>query len=84
MNFFHDNKKPLTQALSKGLCVYLNSTMVDEYFRRFSGHTQVNAADLKLMKYPSRENLVKLGKWASEINALSQEIIDKEVLKISK
>jgi adenine-specific DNA-methyltransferase len=84
LNFFHDNKKPLTQALSKGLCVYLNSTMVDEYFRRFSGHTQVNAADLKLMKYPSRENLVKLGKWASGIDALSQEIIDKEVLKISK
>jgi hypothetical protein len=36
------------------------------------------------MKYPSRENLVKLGKWASGIDALSQEIIDKEVLKISK
>ena len=37
---------------------------VDEQFRRFSGHTQVNATDLRLMKYPSRDILTRLGIWA--------------------
>lgn len=35
--------------------------MVDEYFRTFSGHTQVNATDLKNLKYPSLQTLQRLG-----------------------
>jgi adenine-specific DNA-methyltransferase len=53
LNVFHNNKKPLTESLARGLAVFLNSTAVDDNFRRFSGHTQVNATDLKLMKYPT-------------------------------
>jgi len=35
--------------------------MFDRYFRLFSGHTQVNATDLRKMRYPSREQLIRLG-----------------------
>lgn len=76
LNVFHDNKNGLPEALASGLTVYLNTTAVDEHFRRFSGHTQVNATDLKRMKYPSRENLLKLGKWALEQENITQESID--------
>lgn len=76
LNVFHDNKNGLPDALASGLMVYLNTTAVDEHFRRFSGHTQVNATDLKRMKYPSRENLLKLGKWALEQENITQESID--------
>jgi len=76
LNVFHDNKNGLPEALASGLTVYLNTTAVDEHFRRFSGHTQVNATDLKRMKYPSRENLLKLGKWALEQENITQEGID--------
>jgi isopenicillin N synthase-like dioxygenase len=61
LNVFHQRKHGLPEALARGLAVYLNTTAVDECFRRFNGHTQVNATDLKLMKYPSREVLVALG-----------------------
>jgi hypothetical protein len=76
MNVFHENKRGLTEALARGLAVFLNTTAVDEHFRRFNGHTQVNATDLKLMKYPSRNTLTELGKWAMQQGTLTQEQID--------
>jgi hypothetical protein len=76
LNLFHENKRGLPEALARGLAVFLNTTAVDESFRRFNGHTQVNATDLKLMKYPSRETLIELGEWAMQQGALTQEQID--------
>lgn len=62
--------------MARGLAVFLNSTAVDENFRRFSGHTQVNATDLKLMKYPSRDALIRLGEWAMQQEELTQIMMD--------
>jgi adenine-specific DNA-methyltransferase len=76
MNLFHENKHGLPEPLARGLAVFLNTTAVDEHFRRFNGHTQVNATDLKLMKYPSRDALIQLGKWAIQQGTLTQEQID--------
>ena len=76
LNLFHENKHGLPQALAQGLAVFLNSTIVDDNFRRFSGHTQVNATDLKQMKYPSREALIELGEWAMQRGELTQTMID--------
>lgn len=76
MNLFHEDKHGLPEALARGLAVFLNTTAVDEHFRRFNGHTQVNATDLKLMKYPSRDTLIQLGQWAKGQAALTQELID--------
>jgi len=82
LNVFHDDKNGLPEALASGLMVYLNTTAVDEHFRRFSGHTQVNATDLKRMKYPSRENLIKLGQWALKQEVLTQENIDAQFMDL--
>lgn len=75
LNVFHESKHGLSESLARGLAVYLNTTAVDENFRRFSGHTQVNATDLKLMKYPSRENLISLGEKAKYLEN-DQQMID--------
>ena len=84
LNVFHNNKEPLSKALAKGLAVFLNSTAIDDNFRRFSGHTQVNAADLKLIKYPSRKALIELGKWADKQGELTQDMIDEKVERIAE
>ena len=76
LNLFHENKHGLPKTLARGLAVFLNTTAVDEHFRRFNGHTQVNATDLKVMQYPSRETLIELGKWAMQQGTLTQELID--------
>jgi tRNA1(Val) A37 N6-methylase TrmN6 len=81
-NVFHDKKKGLNKELAYGIAVYLNSTAVDLQFRRFNGHTQVNATDLKLMKYPSRQTLVGLGTWALEQGEITQEKIDNKMEEI--
>ncbi|MHB8471883.1 MAG: Eco57I restriction-modification methylase domain-containing protein [Gammaproteobacteria bacterium] len=61
LNYFHSNGSGLAMNVAKGLAVFLNSTIVDRYFRQFSGHTQVNATDLRSLRYPSIEQLKRLG-----------------------
>jgi adenine-specific DNA-methyltransferase len=61
LNYFHIHGQGLSMPLAKGLAAFLNSTIVDDYFRRFSGHTQVNATDLRMLTYPARADLERLG-----------------------
>jgi len=76
LNLFHENGRGLPEPLAHGLAVFLNTSAVDEYFRQFNGHTQVNATDLKLIKYPPRETLMELGQWAMRQKTLTQYQID--------
>ena len=75
LNLFHSRKKGLSPNLAKGLAIFLNSSLTDNYFRQFSGHTQVNATDLRMLRYPQYEQLEA---WGRKImNTLpSQEEID--------
>lgn len=66
-NIFHVNKHGLSAEVAKGLSIFLNSTQLDEHFRVFSGHTQVNATDLRNMRYPSLEQLCELARRATDV-----------------
>lgn len=78
LNVFHINRGGLPQPLAHGLALFLNTTAVDNHFRRFNGHTQVNATDLRLIKYPSLAILTKLGEWAMHQPKLTQDLIDRQ------
>lgn len=82
LNLFHNNKHGLTEQLARGLAIFLNTTAVDESFRRFNGHTQVNATDLKLMKYPCREALNYLGEWAMQHQEPTQAMMDEQLQQL--
>ena len=62
LNYFHRDGGPLPEDLARGLAAYLNSTLVDAYFRQFNGHTQVNATDLRILPYPRRHELEVIGR----------------------
>jgi len=79
LNVFHIGKQGIPEDLGRGLAVFLNSTAVDEQFRVFSGHTQVNATDLRLLKYPSREVLTRIGTWAKAQGELTQRKVDQKI-----
>jgi adenine-specific DNA-methyltransferase len=75
LNLFHAGKKGLSPELAKGLALFLNSSLVDDYFRQFSGHTQVNATDLRMLRYPKHEQLEAWGRNVKD-TLPSQEEID--------
>lgn len=80
-NVFHIKKAGLDPIVALGLATFLNSTVVDSHFRVFSGHTQVNATDLRNMKYPTLNQLCKLGRIA-ERGLVTQTAIDSLINKL--
>lgn len=80
LNYFHASGHGLERTLALGLFAFLNSTVVDHYFRRFSGHTQVNATDLRTLAYPERDTLQAMGRELKTL-ALGQDEIDQLVTR---
>lgn len=79
LNYLHEGGRGLTNPLvARGLVIFLNSSLVDECFRQFSGHTQVNAGDLRRLKCPSAEELEELGTLLDE-TLPEQEAIDQAI-----
>ena len=74
LNVIHANGAGLDPALAKGLALYLNSTLVDLYFRQFSGHTQVNANDLRILPYPGKSTLTRWGQLVTDQFPTQNEI----------
>jgi adenine-specific DNA-methyltransferase len=82
LNYFHERGSGLPATLAKGLAVYLNSSLVDTCFRQFSGHTQVNASDLRSLPYPTRSALIALGRHIGSAFPSQEELdrlLDEEI-----
>jgi len=75
LNVFHINQNGMPKDIAEGLALYLNSTILDKYFRQFNGHTQVNATDLRSLHYPDRDTLKRLSKLLQQ-QPYSQHDID--------
>jgi adenine-specific DNA-methyltransferase len=61
LNIIHSKHNSLDKNIAYGLAAWMNTVYCDNLFRNFSGHTQVNATDLRNMKYPDSVFLTKLG-----------------------
>lgn len=79
LNFLHRKRAGLSIPLARGLCLFLNSTVADRYFRQFNGHTQVNASDLRSFRYPDASALERLGK--ATLDDTQQSAIDLAMTK---
>ncbi len=74
LNVLHRQNAGLPESLAKGLAVFLNSSVVDSYFRQFSGHTQVNAGDLRALRFPDVDALLRLGDAVNDAMPGTDEI----------
>ena len=80
LNVYHSRNRGLPRGTALGLLAFLNCTLVDAYVRQFSGHTQINAGDLRHLRYPHLDELRAMGEEieASELPT-SQEDFDRLV-----
>ncbi|HET9254576.1 MAG TPA: N-6 DNA methylase, partial [Pseudonocardiaceae bacterium] len=81
LNIFHANGAGLGRDLAVGLCYWLNSSLVDDFFRTFSGHTQVNATDLRTLRFPPLGVLKFLG-YGQEMLLPTQDEIDRLIMDV--
>ncbi len=86
LNVFHQDGRGFDRNIAVGLSLWLNSSVVDQYFRTFSGHTQVNATDLRSLRYPSLATLQALGTGRSpglpeqdELDRLVDNVINRDI-----
>ncbi len=80
LNVFHHDGGPLDPDIANGTAAFLNSTIVDLFFRQWSGHTQVNATDLRRIPYPTPSQLHCLGEAVADRN-LDQPALDRLVAR---
>lgn len=79
VNVFHIDGSGLPETMARGLCIWLNSTLLDRFIRRLNGHTQINATDLRNLRYPSIEQITAMGHAWKSGTWFSQEEIDELV-----
>lgn len=81
LNVIHCDGEGLERDLAYGLAAFLNSSTADRQFRAFSGHTQVNAGDLKRLRLPSLAAMAQLAK-SVEGRVADQDYIDEKILRV--
>lgn len=81
LNVFHNAGQGLTERFARGLAAFLNTTTVDQFFRQFNGHTQVNATDLRNLRYPTLAELEELGERVQPgLDQIKLDLVAAEVL----
>ena len=61
LNYIYHADRELTTEETLGLVALFNSSLLDRYFRTISGNTQVNATELRSMKFPGLGILARIG-----------------------
>jgi adenine-specific DNA-methyltransferase len=59
-----------------GLAAVFNSSFMDRYFRTISGNTQVNATEVRVMRFPSRDQILEIGKVINGLESPDEALID--------
>src|SRR6266852_4122900 len=61
LNYLYRPNGKLSFEEATGIAVFLNSTLVDRYFRITNGNTQVSATELRKLPLPPWERLLRIG-----------------------
>lgn len=81
-NYIGLSEGDLTHDEAYGLSAIFNSSFMDKYFRSISGNTQVNATEIRIMKFPEREQVKKIGMKIQTLKTIETDKIDLIVNKV--
>lgn len=76
LNYIRRKDSLLSEEEARGLSIIFNSEFMDDYYRCISGSTQVNATDVRVMKFPVREKVIELGMRSAGLDTLDYKIIE--------
>lgn len=71
LNYIYHANRELTSAETLGIAAVFNSAFFDRYFRTFSGNTQVNATEIRLLHFPNLQALNRIGVQVGRISRTS-------------
>lgn len=81
-NYIGVSNESLDTIEAHGIAAIFNSTFMDKYFRCISGNTQVNATEIRVMKFPNREQIRKIGEQVINSQTISTDEIDEIINSI--
>lgn len=76
VNYIGSAKGKLTTAEAYGLAAVFNSSFMDKYFRCISGNTQVNATEIRVMRFPTSDQVKDIGTQIQKLNSVDTKEID--------
>ena len=80
LNYIYHATRNLTENEVYGLAALFNSMLLDQYFRTVSGNTQVNAAEIRSMRFPSLSSIANMGSRLIKAKDFSPSFVENVVL----
>ena len=76
LNYVYHVERELTLDEVYGLAALFNSALLDRYFRTISGNTQVNATEIRSMKFPALPAVAGIGRRVRELASLDSDAVE--------
>ncbi len=87
INYIGVRSGDFTKKEAYGLCAVFNASIFDRYFRCISGNTQVNATEIRVMRFPTREQVKSIGEKVLKFKKFDEKqnnVIVNRVLRIKE
>ena len=81
LNYVYHAERELSVNETYGLAALFNSVLFDRYFRTISGNTQVNATEIRTMRFPDLGTVATIGRLTRKLRDLNSEQVEKIVLE---
>lgn len=79
LNYLYRPGGTLSIEEATGIAAFLNSSLVDRYFRIGNGNTQVNATELRKLPFPPLEQLIRIGQRVIDLH-IEQDFEETELI----
>ncbi len=80
LNYIYHVQRELAEDETYGITALFNSALLDRYFRAISGNTQVNATEIRNMKFPDLATIARIGRLIKKLSELQTEKVEEIVL----